>query len=593
MTEDQAAKVLLVRAIEESGATLFRETDLQQAYERAGTEFGQQNWFLARATYLIGLLPTSYLAILEMTKLPGRWLPGICLLAFLFGVVANYLGPPGKIHVIFNPIVLLSAWNILVYFVMAVRRLTETRAAAAGEDAANATLEPSLNLPWGLKHLLPPLWKLSHGLGTAPESTRFKASYGHIAVQFWLLWSKVAGSAILSEWRRMRHWIAISLATGAISGIYVRGLFFDYNVIWTSTFIKSQDAISRVMELTMAPALWVGRFFGREPDLSLLTSPDGAPAADWIHLYAITALLVVVLPRVTLTIWEARRAGVGHHDLQLAFDAYYTDRVEPQLRSIIEHEVRTAVATFAERVGVFAAEELYEGRIVPEINRFRHSGGKISELKRSIEAHCADAQPAMNTTIREALGEFECSLAAGVERVVKNLQPELELGNVTAPLGFDQERTDRITATVTPMGESFADIVNTVVSLSMAATAATISGGLGESLGIALLVELTAVSGPVGFVIGGLTALVVTATGLWLGREKITGAIESINIPGVALRGVLWSSKYERLLADGKTRTRESVTTQMTELMAPLVPGIAAGIWKEIEERWHETHFRD
>ena len=593
MTGDQAAKVLLVRALEESGANLFRDTDLQAAYERAGTEFGQQNWFLTRATYLIGTLPTTYLSILEMAQLPGRWLPGVCALAFLFGVAANYLGPPGKIHVIFNPIVLLAAWNVFVYLLMAVR--TMARPGLGVHDGQSARQPSGLSpvLPWGLKRVLPPLWKLSHGLATISESARFKASYGHVAVRFWGLWSNVAGATIRSQWRRMRHLIAISLGLGAIAGIYVRGLFFDYNVIWTSTFIKSQEAIGRVIELALAPALWVERFFGYEPDLSLLVDPDGAPAADWIHMYAITALLLVVVPRVTMAIWENRRAGIRNDDLQLHFDAYYTDRVEPQLRSIIEHEVQSAVTTFAERVGAFAAEELYENRIVPEMNRFRRNGGKISELKRTIEAHCANSQSAMNNTIQEALGEFERSLAAGVERVVKDLEPELELRDMTGAIGLDQGRTAQITATVTPMGESFADVVNTIVSLSVAATAAAISGGLGESLGIALLVELTAVSGPVGFVIGGLTALVVTATGLWLGRERITGAIESVSIPGVALRGVLWSAKYERLVADGKTRTRDSVTQHREELMAPLVPKIADGIWLEIEARWHQTHPSD
>jgi len=590
MTEDQAAKVLLVRAVEESNPNLFRDQDLRNAYERAGTEFGEQNWFLSRAAYLMGTLPTGYLSILEMAKLPGRWLPGICVLTFLSGIAANYLGPPGKIHVLFNPIVLLAAWNLFIYFMMVVRYLIATRRPARDGDPANEARDRSKSLPWGLKHLLPPVWRLTHGLSTASAGAGFKASYAHVATRFWLLWSGIAGSMILSQWRRMRHLIAVSLALGAIAGIYLRGLFFDYNVIWTSTFIKSQEAVSRAIELTLAPALWLGRFFGREPDLNLLVGPEGAPAAEWIHMYAITALLVVIVPRLTMATWETRHAGVGHDNLRLYFDEYYTDRVEPQLKSIIEREVRSAVATFAQQVAGFAAEKLYEDQIVPEVNRFRREGGKISALKQTIEAHCVDFQPALNTYVREALGDFERSLAASIARVAKDLEPDLPLRDMTDSLWSHQGHTDQITATVSPMGRSFADVINTVVSLSAAATAATISGGLGESLGIALLVELTAVSGPVGFIIGGITALVVTATGLWLGREKITGAIESIRIPGVALRGVLWSAKYERLLAEGKAKTRESVEQRMGELMAPAAPKIADSIWLEIEKVWRLSH---
>ena len=103
MTEDQVTKVLLVRAVEETDANLFSDQDLQHAHVAAGTDFGQQNWFVSRAAHLIGVLPTGYLSILELAKLPQRWNFAACLLVFLLGLGANYLGPPGKIHVLFKP----------------------------------------------------------------------------------------------------------------------------------------------------------------------------------------------------------------------------------------------------------------------------------------------------------------------------------------------------------------------------------------------------------------------------------------------------------------------------------------------------------
>ena len=51
-------------------------------------------------------------------------------LAIAGGLASNYLGPSTKIHVIWNPMVILIAWNALVYAVLAVssafRRATET-----------------------------------------------------------------------------------------------------------------------------------------------------------------------------------------------------------------------------------------------------------------------------------------------------------------------------------------------------------------------------------------------------------------------------------------------------------------------------------
>jgi len=589
MTKDQVAKVLLVRAVEESQANLFGNEDLRRAHAQAGTEFGQQNWFVSRAAYLIGLLPTAYLTILEMAKLPGNWLPGICVLAFFSGIAANYLGPPGRIHVLFNPIMLLAAWNLGVYLAIVIRRLLRRRHRSTPDEGPTTAFvsRAKSSLPWGLKHLLPLFWKLSHALGMSSNGSGSKAAYAEIVGRFWLLWSDVAAQMILGEWRRMRHLIGVSLALGAIAGIYLRGLFFEYNVVWTSTFIKSQQAVAALMELALAPAFWIARLFGSEPNLPLLMAPEGSPAAEWIHIYAITAVIFVIVPRLALATWETSRAGLGHKILVLRFDAYYTDRVEPQLRAMIDREVRNAITACAEKVSNFAAEELYERRIAPEMNRFRREGGRISDLKQTIETRCLDFQPQLNNEIDKALIAFQTDLGTGIARVVKSLQPNLPLGEIAGGVSWGKQHTDQIAQTVSPVGHSFADAINTIVSLSVATTAATISGGFGESLGIAVLVELTAISGPLGFVIGGLTALVVTAAGLWLGREKITGAIESVSIPGVALRGFLWSSRYEKLLADGKAKARASVKRQMEEFMAPLAPKIADGIWLDIDKTWH------
>ena len=289
---------------------------------------------------------------------------------------------------------------------------------------------------------------------------------------------------------------------------------------------------------------------------------------------------------MTLAVWEHRRAPHKNREFQLGFDDYYSERVKPQMKAVIERAVERAAAGFAQRIGVFAAEELYQGHIVPELNRFRSEGGKISDLKQTIETRCTDFRPAMNACIDQARLDFERSLAASVEHLVQDLDPALPPGGVTHSISFDGRNSEQITETVTPMGQSLADVINTAVSLSVGAAAAVISGGLGESLGIALLVELTAVSGPVGFVIGGVTALVVTAAGLWMGRERLTGAIESISIPGIALRGVLWSSRYERLLEEGATKTRESVEQHVKATMAPVVPDIAERIWAAIEKMW-------
>ena len=124
--------------------------------------------------------------------------------------------------------------------------------------------------------MTPRLWKLSRVLESSADTLH--SSYSRAATRFWVLWSEAATSTILSEWRRSRHLMAVAAALGAIGGIYVRGLFFDYNVVWMSTFVKSAEAVAGLVDFVLAPAFLIAHLLGIAPDTQLIVSPDGAPA---------------------------------------------------------------------------------------------------------------------------------------------------------------------------------------------------------------------------------------------------------------------------------------------------------------------------
>ena len=118
--------------------------------------------------------------------------------------------------------------------------------------------------------------------------------------------SAVRASALL-------HAASAALAAGLIAGLYLRGLVLDYRATWESTFLAAQSAHTALAFL-FAPA----------QALSGITLPGvagfealravhgdataGVTAAPWIHLWALTLLLFVVLPRSLLAGWSTLRA---------------------------------------------------------------------------------------------------------------------------------------------------------------------------------------------------------------------------------------------------------------------------------------------
>jgi hypothetical protein len=119
------------------------------------------------------------------------------------------------------------------------------------------------------------------------------------------LWQKRAA--------RLLHVCAATLAAGAIAGLYIRGIALEFRAGWQSTFLDPTD-VARLLHLVLAPGAWLTGI--AIPDAAHLATIGGdragENAAPWIHLYAATLLLVVIVPRLALAtlawIGERRRA---------------------------------------------------------------------------------------------------------------------------------------------------------------------------------------------------------------------------------------------------------------------------------------------
>ena len=93
------------------------------------------------------------------------------------------------------------------------------------------------------------------GCAAARATSRRDASRsGAVARRFWSLWLDVAGALPAFALRRLFHASAAALAVGAVAGMFVRGVFFDYAMVWRSTFIRDPESAAQALRVVLGPA---------------------------------------------------------------------------------------------------------------------------------------------------------------------------------------------------------------------------------------------------------------------------------------------------------------------------------------------------
>src|SRR2546429_1031604 len=114
MLESEAATVLLIRSVEEADESAFSDAALAKSLKVAGDldPDDRASWFLRRATWLSDQLSPYYLLIPKMIHAVDKANPFVLILTLVIGIASNHFGPTGEIHVLFNPIMALVAWNV-------------------------------------------------------------------------------------------------------------------------------------------------------------------------------------------------------------------------------------------------------------------------------------------------------------------------------------------------------------------------------------------------------------------------------------------------------------------------------------------------
>lgn len=315
MNEASAREVVLVRAIETRDAdrALLADADREWATRAAAEVEGDgaaADRFLARrASLALERVRAKHPDIDRALRGVGwrgwvGWL--LAAVALVLGIASNQLGPAQRVNVLAFPLLALLAWNLAMYLLLVLR----------------------FALGWLLKRRTGPLRAMVARLAQAvPGSARSRSGLAPVLASFAGDWAKLSAPLTAARAARVLHWSAAAFALGAIAGMYLRGLAFEYRAGWESTFLSATQ-VQALLAFALAPGSWLTGIV--VPDAAHLESirfsagGAGENAAPWIHLYAATAAIVVIVPRVVLAIANgiAERHWASRFPLALD-DAYY------------------------------------------------------------------------------------------------------------------------------------------------------------------------------------------------------------------------------------------------------------------------------
>jgi hypothetical protein len=301
MDERTARDVIAVRAVEtvDAAREIWSDADRVWASTAAAEAVGEHaaaDAFLGRRAALalqrLAKRHPRFVAATRAHALPRWILPGAAAAAFIAGAAGVDIGADRRINLLSPPLLGLLAWNLVVYgalIVGALRRAPRVRAATTWVDKLAVRGFDRVSRRTA-SSAMPPL------LGSA--LARFTAQWSSAAAPLWR--HRVAA---------LLHVGAAALAAGAIAGLYVRGIALEYRAGWQSTFLDATHVAWLLQHVLAAGAWLTGIPVADAAHVRAIGSDTpGENAARWIHLYAATIALVVIVPRLALAAaaWHAQ-----------------------------------------------------------------------------------------------------------------------------------------------------------------------------------------------------------------------------------------------------------------------------------------------
>lgn len=236
-------------------------------------------WFETEAVGCRGEL-IRQLESLRVPQGKWSWAVGGWALALSTGYWMTDLGQEREFNLLALPLVGLLAWNTVVIVIGALCELMPSQM-LVGRGGWLAEL-------------------LTHGVARTRQSKEPDAVQERFIELTWpLAWRKLQA--------RMRVWLHVSaamLALGSVVALYARGWSKEHRAVWESTLLTNEGAKTFFHVLFMPAAATLGTPvpLDKVPEMRRTAGKPTlpAPALPWIHLYAGTLLVLVVVPRLVL-----------------------------------------------------------------------------------------------------------------------------------------------------------------------------------------------------------------------------------------------------------------------------------------------------
>jgi hypothetical protein len=212
------------------------------------------------------------------------------LLALIAGAAIDHIADPHRVDLLSAPLLLIIVWNLLVYVVLLAWLFVPQRTGWAGPNLMRRLSVGKTGLPRKLP-------------------TPLASALGEYTAD----WTQLSWKLTRARLSRTVHLAAAAFALGAIISLYARGLLTEYAAGWESTFLDAGQ-VHALLSRLFAPAMFLfpiqGFSVADVQALRFVQEPSSAGGARWVHLYAATLLLLVVLPRLVLALFAGWRAAL-------------------------------------------------------------------------------------------------------------------------------------------------------------------------------------------------------------------------------------------------------------------------------------------
>jgi len=210
------------------------------------------------------------------------------IIAMLLGAGLDRITDPHRVDLLSAPLLLIIVWNLLVYLGLLIWLVIPPR-------------------PWAVALLR----RFSVGKPALPR--KMPAVLSAALLEFMNDWARLSAKLTSLRLSRTIHLSAAMFALGAVLSLYARGVLSQYAAGWESTFLDAGQ-VHHLLSLIFAPATAIFQLRGFSlADVQALRFPQTTTVeggARWVHLYAGTILLLVVVPRLLLAAvshWRASR----------------------------------------------------------------------------------------------------------------------------------------------------------------------------------------------------------------------------------------------------------------------------------------------